>query len=145
MRCRKFKNLEGCGKCEIRLSDKQSIKYLSIAAISEIVDSLFSFCTNNTGSRLLLEESTISCVGKITIRHNDSSTDNCIYKNRTTCRQFIDTWYGYHEILICDALRLVYISKVSSILGSISSEKEMNDKAMELDNTMRQLTNIQYD
>ena len=144
MPCTNFKDLEGCGRCIVNLSNSQKIKYLSVISISQIVDSLFNFCINNSDKKLLLESSYVTCSGSMTLFYSTVNKENHMYRNRTVCRQFIKSWYDYHKIILYDVIVFLYLSRILSILKSISSEKEMVDEAMKLNELLEQLVDDNY-
>lgn len=137
--CEKFKDLEGCGKCTINLSDSSSIRELTPISMTEVVDSIFSFCINNCDKRIVLHISTIDCKGNINILYTQSRNKDCSRKNKTTCKQLINLWYHHNKIILCEAVALIYLSKVSYILGSVNSDNEIEKQAGQLSEIMDQL------
>lgn len=141
MYCNKFKDLSGCSKCIINLSDSKSIKELTPLSMAEVVDTIFNFCINNSNKRIVLHTSTIDCRGNIDILYTQSRNKDYSRKNRITCKKFIKLWYDYHRIILYQAVVVVYLSQVSRILNSVNSDNEAEKQAIELNKLMDQLLN----
>lgn len=141
MYCKKFKDLEGCSKCKINLSDSKNIRHLTPTSMMQVVDIIFNFCINNSTKRIVLHISTIDCKGNIDILYTESQNENYTRRNRLTCKKFINSWYEYNKILLYQALIIIYLCRVSYILNSVASDNEIERQAIQLNEIMNELDN----
>jgi len=139
MKCKEFNDLDGCGKCVIKLSDSTNIKDLTVLSMSDVINSIMTFLINNTDKKLELETSTITCNGHIELTYSGNKDKNYTNTNRCAFKRFLSHWYKYYKVVIFDALALVYMSKLLSVLDLPAPDNELIKRATELDTAMEAL------
>lgn len=137
--CKNFEVLEGCGKCKIQLTETQKIKYITPISMCDIVDVLLTICIRSRDKMIVLKYCTITCRGDIEIVYGNEEKGDYAHYNMKICRKLISSWYHYHKIVLYEAISLIYMSRVVSILGTIAPINELTDRATKLNDVLNEL------
>lgn len=136
MYCNKFCELDGCNNCKCSLTNTNYLSQFKSSSIVDILDQIIRECNSFPTDKVLLNESTISCTGDISIVYGKSSIANTDY-NKRLCYDMIHQWLKRNMSSIYDAMNIVYLI----LCGSILSYDEREQKATEMLDSMQILFN----
>lgn len=137
MNCNNFKDLEGCGKCTCYLTDYRYLYLLTPLSTIDIIDKIILECNSFPTSKIVLNESTITCTGDINIVYVEDSFFGNSSHSKHICYQFINQWIEHNILTVYDALNIVYLILCASILNY----NEREQKALNMLDSMNILFN----
>lgn len=134
MFCNKFSELEGCNECKCSLTNTNNLSELTSSSMVDTLDQVIKECNTFPSDQLVLNDSTITCTGDISIAYNKLNRNNGEH-NRKLCYNMIDKWLKHNMSSIYDAMNIIYLILCASIL----SYDEREQKATEMLDSMQVL------
>lgn len=124
MNCSNFEIFNGCNNCKCSLSNTETLSLLTAGSIIDLVDQIVINYNLFPNTKLLLDKSTISCTGNISITYDIDSANKINKSNRFIYYKIVNDWLKHNIVLIHDAIDIIYLILCVSILRYNETEQK---------------------
>ena len=140
MECNNFSILQGCSKCKCNLDNTKSISLLDSTSIIDILDELILQCHLFPNNKILLNKSSIDCIGNISIVYTNIVNDNQDRYIKYIYLYIIVNWLKSNISMVYDSINILYLTLCMCIVYY----DEPNYRVLRLIESLENITNYIY-